>query len=187
MSAGALLRRIVAALDAADVPYMLVGWFASTWHGAPRTTQDIDLVIAPTGGALDAFLASLEGDDLYVSPSARDALTVRDRFNVIDPSSGWKVDLVIRKERPFSREELSRRVPARILDVETFTASAEDTVLSKLEWSVAAGGSDRQLSDAARVLAVGGDRLDRDYLDHWAAELGVSDQLARARELADPA
>jgi hypothetical protein len=185
VSAGLLLRRIVSALDAADVPHMLVGSFASTWHGAPRTTQDIDLVIDPTAEALDVFVASLGDDDLYVSPSARGALTARDQFNVIDPSSGWKVDLVIRKDRPFSREELSRRVPARILEVETFIASAEDTILSKLEWSVAAGGSDRQISDAARVLAVGGDRLDVDYLDNWAAELGVSDQLARARALAD--
>ena len=74
---------------------------------------------------------------------------------------------------------------ARILDVDTFTASAEDTVLSKLEWSVASGGSDSQLTDAARVLAVAGDRLDRDYLDRWASELGVTEVLARARQMAE--
>jgi hypothetical protein len=185
VSAGVLLRRIVSALDAADVPYMIVGSFASTWHGAPRTTQDIDIVIDPTTESLDVFLDSLGDDGLYVAPSARTALSVRDQFNVIDPTSGWKVDLVVRKDRPYSREELSRRVRARILDVDTFTASAEDTVLSKLEWSVAAGGSDRQLSDAARVLAVGGDLLDRDYLDRWASALGVTEVLARARRLAE--
>lgn len=61
-----------------------------------------------------------------------------------------------------------------------YQATAEDTVLAKLEWA-AMGGSDRQVADAATVLAVGGGRLDQVYLDHWATELGVSELLARAR------
>ena len=184
MTAGDLLRRVVGALEAAGIPHMLVGSFASTWHGAPRTTQDIDIVIDPTPTALDRFLDDIEADDVYVSPSARDALAARDQFNVIHPAAGWKADLVIRKDRAFSREELARRMPARILGVDTYVATAEDTILSKLEWSVVAGGSDRQIADAATVLAVGGDRLDDAYLDRWAAQLGVADELARVRAAA---
>jgi hypothetical protein len=93
---------------------------------------------------------------------------------------GWKVDLVIRKDRPFSRSEFRRRVPARLLGVDVFVATAEDTVLAKLEWA-AQGASDRQVANATAVLAVGGERLDGAYLDRWAAELGVVDLLARAR------
>lgn len=183
MTAGDLLRRVVEALDAASISYMLVGSFASTWHGAPRTTHDIDIVIDPTADALDRFLADAEADDVYVSPSARDALAKRDQFNLISPAAGWKVDLIIRKDREFSRTELSRRVRARVLDVDTFAASPEDTILAKLEWA-GAGGSDRQLTDAAAVLAVAGDRIDDAYLNRWAAELGVTAELARAREAA---
>ena len=67
-----------------------------------------------------------------------------------------------------------------MLGVEVCVASAEDTVLAKLEWA-ASGESDRQVADAAAVLAVGADALDHDYLDRWAAELGITELLARAR------
>ena len=54
-------------------------------------------------------------------------------------------------------------------------------MLAKLEWA-AMGGSDRQVADAATVLAVGAGQRDDRYLDHWASELGVSALLAQARE-----
>jgi hypothetical protein len=49
------------------------------------------------------------------------------------------------------------------------------TILSKLEWARKAGGSERQLADALGVLQVCGDRLDRAYVEKWAAALGVGD------------
>jgi hypothetical protein len=61
-----------------------------------------------------------------------------------------------------------------------WTATAEDTVLAKLE-RAAMSGSDRQLADAATVLAVRGDAINEEYLDHWAGELGVADLLESAR------
>jgi hypothetical protein len=89
-------------------------------------------------------------------------------------------DLIIRKDRPFSQEEFSRRTPATALGIDVHLATAEDAVLAKLEWA-AMGGSDRQVRDAATVLAVRAGDLDQDYLDRWASELGVADLLARAR------
>lgn len=181
MTAASLLRTVVNALDDAGIPHMLVGSFASMTHGAPRATQDIDMVIDPTPQALKRFAASFDPDRYYVSPSAQEALAARDQFNIIDFTTAWKVDLIIRKDRPFSLSEFARRVPARALDVDLYLATAEDTVLAKLEWA-AIGGSDRQVADAAAVLAVGAGQLDEQYLDHWAAELGVSALLAQARK-----
>jgi hypothetical protein len=112
-------------------------------------------------------------------PSTQRALAERDQFNLIDLTTTWKVDLIIRKDRPFSLSEFDRRVRSAILGVDVYQATAEETVLAKLEWA-AMGGSDRQVADAAGVLAVGGDTLDDD-LDRWAAELGVVELLARAR------
>jgi hypothetical protein len=84
---------------------MLVGSFASTVHGAPRTTQDIDLVIDPTPESLARFVALLESSTAYVGPDPPEALERRDQFNVVDADSSWKIDLVIRKDRDFSRTE----------------------------------------------------------------------------------
>ena len=91
---------------------------------------------------------------------------------MIDATSGWKADLIVRKDRPFSREEFSRRVHARLLDVDLWVATPEDTVLAKLEWS-ARGGSDLQMEDVAGIVRVRAQDLDRVYIRRWAAELGV--------------
>ena len=114
---------------------------------------------------------------------AQGALQLRSQFDVIDTTTGWKGDLIIRKERPFSQEEFARRQAVDLLGVTTHVATAEDTVLAKLEWA-RAGGYERQMADVVAVLAVVGASLDDAYLDRWAAVLDISDQLDRARLLA---
>ncbi|HWL41652.1 MAG TPA: hypothetical protein VNQ73_01825 [Ilumatobacter sp.] len=179
----ALLRKVVEALDATAIPHMLTGSFASNEYGELRSTQDIDLVIDPTPTALDAFLDAFPVDDYYFDrPYAQAELTRRGMFNVIDVRLGWKVDLVIRKDRPFSVAEFARR---RITDAFGFPlsiATAEDVVISKLEWA-RRGESQRQLSDAAAILRARDD-LDLDYVERWATELGITEELTGARELA---
>src|SRR5687768_4478546 len=106
-----LLRAMQDALRTARIDYMVVGSFASSVHGVPRTTHDLDLVIDPSPAQLATFVAALDPDLYYVDADvARDALQRRSMFNVIDTYSGWKVDFVIRKDRPFSIEELERRI-----------------------------------------------------------------------------
>jgi hypothetical protein len=146
------LRRLVAMLDRAQIPHMVAGSFASTLHGTPRSTQDIDLVIDPSGEALSAFVAGLAPDEYYASDAAaQDAFGRRSQFNVIDMATGWKADLIVRKTRPYSVEEFRRRKPERILGVDVFVATPEDTVLTSLEWA-AMSGSERQLRDVTGIL-----------------------------------
>ena len=167
------LARIIGALNEASIPHMVAGSFASTHHGVPRTTQDIDVIIDPTTAALEKFVANLKPEAYYVSAdAARDALRQRGMFNVIDMGTGWKVDLIVRKARPFSVEEFHRRTPARLLGVDVFIATPEDTILSKLEWA-SMSGSERQLRDVAGVVEVRRDTLDLDYVERWANALGV--------------
>lgn len=181
MSSSDFLRRLVTALDAAGIPHMITGSFASTHHGSPRSTQDIDVVIEPTPQALDTLLASLHDAEYYVDPdTARDALATRSQFNIIDIATGWKADLIVRKDRPFSREEFSRRQAVVLLGTSTFVASVEDAIISKLEWAKL-GDSERQLRDVAGMLAVRGQALDRAYVEHWVQSFGLEDVWERAR------
>lgn len=167
------LGRIVAALDSAGIPHMLAGSFASGIHGTPRSTQDIDLVIDPTFESLDRFLAAMKGDDVYLDPDvARGEFERRSQFNVIDTVTFWKADLIFRKARPFSRSELDRRVPAKVLGVEVFVATAEDTILAKLEWAKL-GESERQLRDVKGIVDVKAESLDRAHIERWLDDLGV--------------
>lgn len=181
MTLGELLAGIGERLTDAGIPYMVTGSVASSFHGTPRATRDIDIVIDPTAEALDAFVQSLPGDQFYVDPEAvRAALAERGQFNVIDTASGWKVDLMVRKDRPFSVEELARRQPAALLGIPTFVASAEDLIIAKLEWAKAAG-SERQLRDVAAILSVSGVGLDYPYVERWVAALGLGDVWSQVR------
>lgn len=181
MSAGDFLARLTALLDAAGIPYMVAGSFASTFHGVARATQDLDLVVDPSGAALDSFLASLDPDTYYADPdTAREALRLRSQFNVIDMTTGWKADLIIRKARPFSVEELARRQPIELMGTRTFVATAEDSIISKLEWAKQSD-STRQLRDVAGIVAMRGDALDLAYIERWVSALGLETEWARAR------
>ena len=180
------LAAIVSELDRAGIPHMLAGSFASTYHGDPRTTNDIDLVIDPSREALEGFLRGLDPGHFYVSAeTARTAFERRGQFNVVLLDSGWKADLILRKERPFSRAEFERRQPAEIAGVSVFVATAEDTIVAKLEWA-RAGESERQLRDVIGILEMSGERLDRGYLAHWIAELSLEALWGRANAGVEP-
>ncbi|MCP4083773.1 MAG: nucleotidyltransferase family protein [Actinomycetia bacterium] len=175
---GALLARVVAALDHAGIDHMVTGSFASAFHGEPRMSRGIDLVVDPDATSIQIFVSELDPDRFYVD-DASEALRRRDMFNVIDTETGWKADLIIRKDRPFSAEELRRRVPATIAGVDTFVASAEDTVLSKLEWSKESA-SEIQLRDVVAVIRMYEGELDTNYLTAWAQQLDLVTELQGA-------
>lgn len=176
MSAGDALRRVVSALDRSSIPHMLAGSHASSFHGIPRTTRDIDIVIEADETSLRALVERLADADFYVSePAALDALRRGSMFNVIDNVTGWKTDLVLLPRDDFALTQWERRDRAIVMDVQVWIATAEDTVLSKLAWSKRGGGSEMQLRDVAGIVAVQGDALDRRYVLGWATRLGVED------------
>lgn len=175
------VRRLVDVLEGLGLPYMFVGSAASTLHGPPRSTQDIDLVVALTLKDAPRLLAAFPDDGYYVSAEAvRDAVLRRYSFNIIDLESGWKADIMVLKARPFSRVEFERRQRADVLGSPSWVATAEDTILAKLEWSQLAGGSARQRDDVLGMIEAQGKALDIDYLNHWASALGVKDALDEA-------
>ncbi|MBS2020601.1 MAG: hypothetical protein JST00_47545 [Deltaproteobacteria bacterium] len=102
-------------------------------------------------------------------------------FNVIDLVSGWKVDLILRKNRAFSRAEFARRIEMSVLGVSVFVASAEDTIVAKLEWSKQSGGSERQRRDVAGILANASETLDRAHIEQWVRELDLDDEWRAAQ------
>jgi hypothetical protein len=125
---------------------------------------------------VDGLLAA----DFYADrDAARAALDRRSQFNAIATDAS-KVDLIVRRDRPFSIEEFRRRERADLLGTPGFIVTAEDLVLAKLEWWTQSG-SDRQLDDVSGILAVTRD-LDDDYIDMWSEQLGVQAAWQRIRD-----
>ena len=182
----AVTLAVVEALDALGVPYAIGGSFASALHGVMRATMDADLVadlclehVEPLAQALgDAFYADAE--------MMRDAIRRQGSFNLIHLGTMFKVDVFVAKPRAFDRSQLARRqlhLLSEDPERHAYVISAEDVVLSKLEWYRMGGEvSDRQWRDVLGVLKVQGDRLDQDYLRRMSVELGVTDLLERVLE-----
>ena len=172
------------ALDQAGIAYMLTGSFAGAHYGTPRSTQDIDLVIEATAEQLRTFIQSLPGKEYYADlDAALDSHRRESLFNIIDLTTGWKIDLIFRKSRPFSREEFGRRQLVSVQGLRLFVANAEDVIVAKLEWAKL-GKSERQIDDVAAILRVRWEALDRPYLDRWISELALKEPWSVARRAA---
>jgi hypothetical protein len=115
----------------------------------------------------------------------KNAIRARSSFNLIHLPTSYKIDVFLPSARPFERSVRERVVRSRlpaIEDREVPIVSAEDIILNKLEWYRQGGEvSERQLSDVLGVMKVQAGSLDDAYLRRWAAQLGVSDLLERAR------
>lgn len=174
---------IRSALEQAHVPYMLTGSLASSIHGIPRATNDIDIVVAPTPEQLSSLIEQFEQAGLYISrEEASAALRGRTQFNV-DFANALKADFIIRKSRQFSLIEFERREEMDLEGLRLIVASAEDVMISKLEWAKL-GDSERQLMDVAGILRLQGERLDFEYLRRWVQSLELQQQWQSARDRA---
>jgi hypothetical protein len=184
-----VVREVIGAFETLGIDYAVGGSLASSLHGINRNTADADISVEPFPGK-ESQLVSRFGPDYYVS---RDAVqqAVRDRstFNIINTVAGFKVDVFVRKDRPFELSVMQRRsrvtlpqAPDEPIDV----VSPEDIVLLKLEWYRLGGEvADQQWADIGNVLRVRAASLDRAYLEHWAEEIGVKDLLDRALDELD--
>jgi len=178
VSQEAFFQQIATLLKAAGIPFMISGSLASSFHGEPRATNDFDLILDPDAARLNRFLDSLPPEWYISREAAHSALAHRSMFNVIDTEGAWKADLIIRKDRPFSLQEFSRSAPATILGSQVLIVTPEDSILSKLEWSVESD-SQRQYRDALRVAVLNRNALDLVYLRRWAKELGLEQLLTK--------
>ncbi|HMQ35182.1 MAG TPA: hypothetical protein PKD53_30970 [Chloroflexaceae bacterium] len=188
----ALALRVGATLDAQAIPYVIVGSVAAVVHGEYRVTRDLDVVLnlAPgaAGGLADALRADFTllpsdiTDALVRLPEARADWTRRASFCAYDRATGFQIDVYLASGRPFEVAQFQR---AQVVEIPgepggaLRVASAEDTVLAKLEWYKLAP-SDRQWRDVQAILRVQDDALDVAYLRRWADELGLTDLLGWA-------
>jgi hypothetical protein len=181
------LAPVLEALRDLGVRHYVGGSIASSAHGVPRASIDVDVVaeLEPAHAAplVDALRAAY-----YVSEErVRDAVARRESFNVIHLETMVKVDVFVSRDRPFDRRALGRARPAALEGGhEIPVSSPEDTILAKLDWFRRGGEvSQRQWSDVTGVLRAGG-AVDEPYLRQGAQELGVVDLLDRALEEAGP-
>jgi hypothetical protein len=152
----AFFTYVIEALERLEIPYMVVGGFAAILYGEPRLTIDVDVVVDMRSEHVRPLLAAFPIPDYYASEDAmRDALQRRHPFNVIQPATGAKVDLVPLPRDPFSRLAFQRR-RRMVFDAAGHSATfiaPEDIVVAKLI-AHRETESDKHLRDARGVLVM---------------------------------
>lgn len=177
---------VVEALDRLGVSYAIVGSLASSLYGLARSTLDTDLIADIRPEHVSKLINEI-GDVFYVSEEeVTQAIHRRSSFNIIHYSSVFKVDIFIPKDRPFDKRQLCNRqliVVTSNPSKRAYVASAEDTILAKLDWyKLGQGISERQWLDILGIIRMQSPQLDRDYLRKGATELHVENLLEEALE-----
>lgn len=166
-----VLKLVAARLDALHVPYMITGSLAASHYATPRFTRDIDLVVELDRPGADQLAQTLAADFYVDAQALRNAVDGAGMTNVIHLRLLVKVDLIVRKDTPYRREEFRRRRAAVVDGMTIWFVAPEDLVLSKLLW-MRDSGSEVQRRDVEALVSSVGD-LDRAYVTRWASELGV--------------
>lgn len=171
-----LLHFLVSTLERLGLRYFVTGSTVTIFHGEPRFTNDIDVVVDLPEAAVADLCRQFPEDDFYVSvDAARDAVRRRSQFNIIHPRSGLKIDVIIPAETAFNRSRFARAMRVNAGgDWEAIFSSPEDAILRKMEF-YREGGSDKHLRDIAGVLKTNAGGIDTAYIEQWAATLGVTD------------
>lgn len=171
-----LLADCLQRLNRAEITYYLTGSMASNYWGIPRTTHDLDFVIQLPASAVSRIVSAFSPEFHIDAAAVVAAFQPPHQFNAIDTRSALKVDFWLPRPTPFDQEMMRRRMAATLFGEKAWITTAEDCILHKLVWNQITP-SERQLGDAAGIVAVQREKLDLAYLTLWASHLGVSPEL----------
>jgi hypothetical protein len=185
MTAEEIVLTVATALERANIPYMTVGAMAGIYHGINRTTDDADFVIQTDELNLSALRQAL-GADFIVDPQIGfEAITLGTHYVVCHPDSDFNIDLFQLRDEPHEQLSFSRRKRIKFDRGETWICSAEDYIITKLQWAKRQLRS-KDIEDIRAVLAVQQGRLDMDYIRHWCDQHKTRELLEITRQSIPP-
>lgn len=176
----ALAVQLHTIFSALNISYYVTGGVASITYGEPRTTRDLDIVMAIVPDNIRQLVTELEGNGFYV-PGVEDVESGRMKtLGITHIESISRADLVIAGDEEFDAVKFDRRRQLQLSEGETlYFVSPEDLILNKIRWGQQSQ-SEKQWRDVLGVLKVQGETLDLEYLTHWARQLDLLEDLQRA-------
>lgn len=159
------LHAVVLELDAARIPYMVIGGIANLVWGVPRATFDIDVTVWVEPAAEAAAVARL---CQAFKPLAKNPRAFLEETRVLPLDvGGTKVDLIF-GELPFERQAIARAKAVDFAGHPVRICTPEDLIVHKV---LAERPKDEEdLKGLARRL---GGKLDRAYLDPLVRSLAA--------------
>lgn len=171
-----LLGLVLETCGRLGVRHFITGSIASGVYGEVRFTHDVDVVAELDASQVKDFVAAFDPGRFYLSEAAAlDAVRRHTQFNIIDPGTGLKIDVIIPAPTAFNRgrfERISVRLSERAAPLPV--ASVEDVILMKLVY-FEEGGSEKHIRDITSMLRIQGEGVDHAYIEHWSHDLGVNE------------
>ncbi len=176
MSERPLSSIVAERLDRLGLDYFITGSIASAVYGELRFTDDVDVVVMLRPQDVDALCQAFSGGEFMVDAySIRQAIESDGSFNIMHPSSGQRVDVMLPADTDFNESRFDAR-RRKILPggTEGWVASPEHVILKNMEFH-SLGGSDKHLRDITAMLLVQGGEIDRPYIETMADRMGTRD------------
>jgi len=171
-----LLKFVADKLDALKIEYFVTGSLASMFYGEPRLTNDIDIVADIEENHIKGIISEFPADKFYISEEAiKEVYRLRRQFNIIHPSSGLKVDIVIQKNDSFDKSRFERiRKDIFIKGRNIKFASPEDVIIMKMKY-YHEEKSDKHLRDIAGILKISPQEVNKEYIRNWASKMNLTE------------
>ncbi len=178
-----LLSKVAGAFERSGVVYAVVGSVASSFHGEPRMTRDVDIIASIQRGDIAALEREFPEEEYYFDREmVLESLKTRQPINIIDLQTMWKADIILPRD-VYTAEQLGRRQRVLLAGVALYVTTAEDTIVSKMRWSKLAE-SERQLRDVAGIVRLRASSLDRGMILELVQRFGLETEWERVQELA---
>lgn len=174
------LKSFVGLLNKSKLPYMITGAYAVGYYGRPRATHDLDILIEIKASDLESIGFALKKKYEFDEAMMQNAVTYRTHFTAIDRKTDMRVDLWMVKGKDFDVSGFNRRRLVDLFGTRAYMISAEDILLTKLEWYCRSKNS-KHLDDAVGILEVQVDKLDTSYINKWAGRIGIRDLWKKVR------
>ncbi len=157
-----LIGRLARALDALELPYMIIGGQAVLLYGEPRLTRDVDITLGITPDDLGKVLLVIKETRLRVLVEDPAAF-VRQTWVLpaLDDESGLRVDFIF-SWTPYERQAIERARSVVIEGRPVRFAAVEDVILHKL-----LAGRAQDLEDIRTMLRK--QSVDLEYIRQWSA------------------
>lgn len=179
-SAVDIVYRVIDALEGLSIPYMLVGSFSSNLYGVARSTKDADFVVE-LGDVSPSRVALALGPEFHLDPQMSfETVTGTYRYIVTHRASAFKVEFFLLSGDAHDKERFARRRREAMPVKESFVASAEDVVITKLRWSKG-GNRKKDVDDVRNVIHVQASSLDWPYIEKWCETHGTLSLLEQTR------
>lgn len=172
-------------LEKVPSEYMVTGSIAAILYGKPRLTHDMDVVIVLPQNKLKTFHQYFDTDEFYCPPleAIQREIQMGDQghMNIIDQTSGLKMDLYPFKEDPLVQWGFEHRKKIELLPKEeVWVAPPEYVILKKLTY-YQEGGSEKHLEDIRAMLEVSGNSIDKTMIAAWVKKLNLESAWAKVK------